>query len=381
MEPIVFKKNVSGKATHAIVIGVGHYPHLPGGGKKVFDGARGMGQLKSPPASARALARWLIEDYKHPEKPLASLSLLISDARSSDFTYGPAGREKTVRAAPATMAEVEPAVRAWRQLGNKSADHLLLFFFCGHGIARGTDLALLLSDFGAVGVAPLAGAIDFRRLRLGMDECAAREQCYFVDACRVGSELLIKGDGYAGNPIIQATGSFNPSGRVRQAPVFYSTLPGTQAYARPGKPSLYTTALLESLSGAGAGDEDGSWRVRTIRLHDALNFLVKDASEELQIQQLQIAPSDELTSIDLNEVSEPKVPVVFRCSPEDAHAEAALSCASDKTSLKRRAGKGPWRLRLAADSYDFVAKYKAKDYKKKQLIRPAYGRVNLDLKS
>lgn len=380
MEAKVYKKKVNGPATHAIVIGVGHYPHLPGGGKKKFPYAGGMGQLKSPPASARALARWLIEEYKHPAKPLASLSLLLSDSASSAFTYGPPGKEKSVQTAPAVISEVEKAVRAWRELGHKSPDHLLLFFFCGHGIARGTDLALLLSDFGAVETDPLAGAIDFRRLKLGMDECAAREQCYFVDACRVGSELLIKADGYAGKPIILPVGAANLSGRVRQAPVFYSTLPGTRAYARTGKPSLYTKALLESLSGAGAGDEDGSWRVRTNRLHDALNFLVRDESEALQVQQLQIASSDELTSIDLNEIAEPKVPVVITCNPKDAHGQVALSCEGAALRIKRKAGADPWRLRLPADSYEFTAKYKAKDYKKRQLIRPAYGRVNLDLK-
>jgi hypothetical protein len=380
MVAIVYNKRVTGPSTHAIVIGVGHYQHLPGGGKKRFPDPSGMGQLKSPPASARALARWLIEEYKHPKKPLASLSLLLSDSQGSNFVYGAQGKEKSAQAAPAVMAEVERAVRAWRQLGNKNTDHLLLFYFCGHGIARGTDLSLLLSDFGAEPTAPLAGAIDFRRLRQGMDECAAREQCYFVDACRVGSELLIKADGYAGNPIINAIGAVNASGKVRRAPVFYSTLPGTLSYARTGKPSLYTTALIEALSGAGAGDEDGSWRVRTNRLHDALNFLVMDASEELEVQQLQIASSDELTSIDLNEISDPKVPVVFTCNPREAHGEAALSCENAVLQLKRKAAAVPWRLRLPVNSYDFTAKYKAKDYKKNQLIRPAYGRVSLDLK-
>ena len=120
--------------------------------------------------------------------------------------------------------------------------------------------------------------------------------------------------------------------------------------------------------------------MKTSRLHDALNFLVKDASEELEVQQLQIAPSDELTSIDLNEIAEPKVPVVFTCVPKDAHGEATLSYANSVTSQKRKAGDAPWRLRLSVDSYDFTAKYKAKEYKKRQLIRPAYGKVNLELK-
>src|SRR5215472_9142458 len=149
-----------------------------------------------------------------------------------------------------------------------------------------------------------------------MDECAAREQCYVIDACRVGSDLLIRNAGFAGQPIIQNTGALNTTGVVRQAPVFYSTLADTSAYAKPGKPSLYTDALLEALGGAGSGDEEGPWRVRTILLHDALGFLVADASQRLEIPQAQIASSDELTATKLNVIAAPQVPVVVTCNPE-----------------------------------------------------------------
>ena len=368
MDARVYKRKVNAPATHAIVIGVGQYPHLSGGKGKKLPNSGGMGQLKSPPQSARAIARWLIEEYDHPDKPLASLSLLLSDSANSDFVYRANGEDKTVKAAPATMQEVDQATRAWRELGHKNPDHLLLFFFCGHGIARGTDLSLPFSDFGAVPVAPLNGAIDFRRFRQGMDECAAREQCYFGGACRVGSELLIKNDGFAGSPIIQSTGAFNASGRFRQAPVFYFTLSGGQAYAKPGKPSLYTAALLEAFGGAGSGDEEGPWRVRTNLLHDALGFLMIDASQEEQIPQLQIALSDELTSINLNVIASPRVPVVVTCKPEKANSQATLICENAAFKKKRNPSKGPWRLRLSVDTYDFSAKIQKKDYKKSNYL-------------
>jgi hypothetical protein len=379
MDAIVYSKKVTGPATHAIVIGVGKYPHLIGGGKKQFAGAAGMGQLKSPPQSARAVARWLIEGYSHPEKPLASVSLLLSEPAESKFTFTANGKEKTVKVASATITEVQPAIRAWRELGHENPDHLLLFFFCGHGIARAPYLSLLLADFGEAPVAPLDGALDFRRFWLGMAECEAREQCYFVDACRVGSETLIKNEGFAGRPIIESTGAPNTSDRVRQGPIFFSTLSDAPAYGKPGKPSLYTEALLEALSGAGSGDEAGPWRVRTTLLHDALGFLIKDASQRLEAKITQIAPADELTPIELNVIDAPQIPVVISCKPAEKNSEATLICQKGAFKKERKPGKDSWILRLPVDTYDFIAKTGTNETKKVIPIRPTYRRVDLDV--
>src|SRR6476646_2588981 len=70
--------------THALVIGVGKYAHLAGGEAPVAN-PDGMGQLTSPPISARAFALWLRTDYCDKAKPLASLSLLLSEADSEPF--------------------------------------------------------------------------------------------------------------------------------------------------------------------------------------------------------------------------------------------------------------------------------------------------------
>ncbi len=382
MNSQVFKKRVRGPATHAIVIGVGHYFHLPGGkAKKKFPNPGGMAQLKSPPQSARAIARWLLEEYDHPQKPLATLSLLISESTKSDFTFKNGNKKTTVNVTPATYPEVETAIREWHALGNQNADNLLLFFFCGHGIARSPYLSLLLADFGAVDNAPLNGAFDFGRFRKNMDECLAREQCYFVDACRVSSELLINNDGYAGNPIIQSQGTTNTTGRFRQAPVFYSTLAGAEAYAEANKPSLYTLALLEAFSGAGAGDEEGPWRVRTNLVHDALGFLVKDESQRLRLPQLQIPPSDDLSPIDLNVISNPKVPVVVSCQPPTENERATLRCEGPNYKDSRQPDKEPWRLRLPVETYSFHAELtKNNIVKVERPVRPTFRKISLEVK-
>ena len=51
---------VAGPATHALVIGVGDYPHLNGGSEKRTEQHDGMEQLTSPPISARLFASWLM---------------------------------------------------------------------------------------------------------------------------------------------------------------------------------------------------------------------------------------------------------------------------------------------------------------------------------
>jgi hypothetical protein len=340
-----------------------------------------MEQLKSPPVSARAIAQWLIENYHHPKKPLASVALLLSDSTNRKFTLLVNGRRETVTAAPADMETVRSAIEAWREIGHTRPDHLLLFFFCGHGLALGSDLALLVSDFGAKRTAPLSAAIDFRRLWRGMDECAAREQCYFIDACRIGSELLIRNSGYAGDPIIQQTGAMNATGRVRQAPIFFSTLTGTAAYAKPGKPSLYTEALLEALGGAGCDTDGGPWRVQTSFLHHALGVLAEEASQRMEIPQAQIATADEMALITLNEVATPQVPVIVTCKPDKFNLQATLTCKNSITDKKRRPAKGAWRLSLPVDNYDFDAKVKTKNYSRRAFeVRPVLKRVELEVK-
>jgi hypothetical protein len=382
MDATVYEnKKIKGVATHALVIGVGHYGHLPGGNGQQAAENWGLRQLSSPPHSARALARWLIKEFKHPTKPLASVALLVAEKSVSKFSYRIKDHEKTVSVSNADMDNVKTAIEAWHARGNTDAENLLLFFFCGHGLALGPDLALLLSDFAENFLSPLAGALDFRRFRAGMNECAAREQCYFIDACRSDSELLSHNSGYAGNPVIQASGAYNTSDRLRQAPVFHSTLSGAASYATKKEPSHYTAALIEALAGAAAGNEYGPWQVRTALLHDALGAMMRDLSSRLSIPQNQINATDDLSTIDLNVLAKPWVPLVVTCDSELANGKAAFSCSGPAFNDKRRPRKGNWRLSVPVDSYDIGAKFREGPFKSALTTgfdaRPIFRRVTL----
>ncbi|MGH8108563.1 MAG: caspase family protein [Arenimonas sp.] len=378
MSSTVFSKKINGAATHALVIGVGHYLHLPGGsGKKKFPQPEGMAQLKSPPASARQFARWLVEEYQSPDRPLASVRLLVSEKTKSAFEFSKKNKVTSKSVGAADIASVEKAIRDWHKLGEENPDHLLLFYFCGHGISNGTDLALLTSDFGSEENGPLNCALDFRRFHSAMEECNARRQCYFIDACRVGSTLLDKNQGYAGKPIFNWTGAKpNPGGRMRAGPIFYSTIAGEPAYARPGKASVFTEALLQSLAGAGAGDEDGPWTIKTTNLQAALHFLMLEASRELGISEQQIPNGDHMQQMTINTVKLPSVPVIVRVQPEQAHEEATLRCENEAFKQKRLPNAAPWRLTIPTGTYSFHADFKNAKYKVTTLInetvRPPY---------
>jgi hypothetical protein len=378
----VHEKAVDGPATHAIVIGVGAYAHLAGGRGVLSRHHDGMGQLTSPPVSARRLARWLIEQLDDPAKPLASVSLLVSERTGRPFR-NPVTR-KDVRVQAATIDNVDAALAAWRAAGDENPDNRLLFFFSGHGIAQGPDTALLLADFGARPHNALDGAIDFAEFHLAMDTCAARQQCYFVDACRASSDTLIETLRYKGRPIFQADVRQPRPWGPREAPTYYSTLAGEDAYGRPNQPSPFTEALLHALDGAGADDSEGDWRVTTTRLKEAIDYEMKrlvDAGG----RRVQVPAANDLTTFFLHHLAgTPKATVFVGCRPEQAAEDAELTCiAGGRVRARRAPAPGEWEVRLPAGAYEFVAESRSGGFPRRSLdayIRPIYRRIPLEVK-
>jgi hypothetical protein len=379
---LVYEKTINGPATHAIVIGVGDYPHLVGGTKRLSKWNDSMGQLSSPPISARAFSDWLISAYNNPQRPLATVALLVS--ANTDLDYTPPGGRK-VSPERVTMQNVDEAVISWKRRGDTNADNLLIFYFCGHGALAGTETSLLLEDFGADDDRPLRGAIDFRQFRLGMDKCRARQQIYFIDACRVASSAVLDSAGnYAGEPIL--TGSLRPvpGGPARQAPVFNSTLAGTSAYARENQVSLFTEALLRALAGAADdADADEKWRVKTTNLSQGINDLLMRAAEK-GVAIHQTNSTDELAVFTLHELTgDPLVPVFVGCEPQQANRECELSYTS--VALSRKLGPGDasgWDLDLTPGPYTFVAESltdPSRRGERQREIRPPSRRVRVEV--
>jgi hypothetical protein len=209
----------------------------------------------------------------------------------------------------ASWVNVDSAIKAWANRGNEHADNLMLFYFCGHGISAGTDTALLLSDYGAPDVNVLRGAIDFRSLRLGMRCYRATEQCFFVDACRASTDTVVRAE--SAGQVVLLPGLRDPDWPRLRAPVFYSSLKGDKAYARPNEPSVFTEALLASLEHFGGDNEEDEddWRINTVRVYEAVEHLV--ARRMREFQKVQIPTADDISKVYLHYLSAPPEALVY----------------------------------------------------------------------
>ncbi|MBD8527425.1 caspase family protein [Pseudomarimonas arenosa] len=371
-EPLVWKDQAridSGKpATHAAVIGVGHYPHLLGGGGPTTDLNGGLGQLTSPPESAYAVARWLLDEFNNPDTPLASLSLLVSAPQSTTFSHPQLAAPVTP--VSADSRNVVQALRDWIALGDINEQNLMLFFFCGHGVARGLEgLTLLLRDYGQVRAMPMEGAIDFAAMQRGMARCAASQQCFFVDACRTVTDIA-RNTTASGQLVIQDD-IHRPFESDWNYAVLFSTVEGEAAYGRRDKPSFYTEELIRGLNGGAANNRsaDGRWRVSTGDLNASIHRGLSLRGPKIK------NPAVRLVEFEFHlPKNAPRIPVTVFCDPRSDTELADLSCWRAGEEISRR-GPAPneWRTELPTGVYDFKAQIAARNGQRAgEIVVPPY---------
>lgn len=362
----------TGDGAHALVVGVGRYPALAGGGGLLYPSHGGMGQLSSPAPSAIAVANWLTTKYQSTDAPLRSLELLVSDGVAVEFEA--AGTKQSVGSA--TFAAFKQAVLAWFGRLDTSDQNRAIFFFCGHGVSAGYQSTLLLEDYGMIPAAALASALDFTVFHRAMDQCRAREQLFVVDACRVASPSLINAGGYNGDPILQPG---LPTSPPRKSPVFFAALPGTLAYGRDkAEPSLFTAALLRALRGAGAGKVGASWAILPSVLYRSLMRLLEDAIVGTGVAQA--CTVNELADFALHElVGRPDVPVVVDCrSPIDVNGAFLRASSAATVRLHPPPVPNPWCVDLPFGQYRFSATSpNGKTFDCDEIVFPPYTDVEL----
>ena len=341
--------------THAIVVGVGDYPHLLGGSGKLSIDNGGMGQLTSPPLSAHTFAAWLIRSFHNPNKPLGSVSLLVSDQIPGAFVNPATGQAHVTMAA--TADNIVAAIEDWKLRGDEHPENMLIFYFCGHGSTAGTETSLLASDFGANANNSLDGAIDLRPLILGLNQCAASEQVFFIDACRGSSEALIAAQS-TGRLVIQPR-TRDSTWPVLRSSTFYATSIGDGAYGLPGRPTFFTSALIEAFNQLAADNEEGDWRINTHRMAEALDhLLVRQRSSFPGL--VQMPEFNDRSKIHLHYLQSPPEALVYlRCDPPSELHMADITYARDgggPVDIPRPApGAAETELRLASGSYEFSA--------------------------
>jgi hypothetical protein len=326
--------------THALVIGVGAYPHLLGGTVVEREPAtvlRGLGQLTSPVVSASDFALWLTRHADGFVKPLASVQLLLSPGTAVVPENVPAGVEA------ATFTNIRAAFKNWVERCDQSSDNLGLFFFCGHGV-QAEVMLLLPEDFGEDSNAPWDTAIDFSTTFTGMNDCKAKTQCYFLDACRERPIEVLKTVGGAHGRPLKTTQQlrFTP----RDAPVLLSAPQGWQAQGPANEKSYFTEALIRSLEGFGANRKVGhNWIVRTNSLVEAVKELMKRARTGYCTNE-----GASQFSTDLLALPGPAwVLADVLCEPPDAHEVARLFLArGEDRHVRERPSTEPWELELQA---------------------------------
>lgn len=247
---------------HAFIVGIGQYQD------------QSIPNIASSVSSAKSVAEWL--QNKSLAVPLATCRTLLSEGGEV------AGVEQFLRAAS-----------EWREDACSNRENIAFFYFCGMGFQRSrTEDLMLLEDFGGIGPA-LRGAVSVDNLFQGMAPGPeapgiARTQLYFVDTSRTRERSSEK---YELSSPTMIFDEYRAGPDDRSAVVFYSTQPGSPAYAFSGeKISLFTTALLRCLDGEAATAVDsspqGRWGITINSLIQGLNKVTKELIEVRGLQEL-----------------------------------------------------------------------------------------------
>jgi hypothetical protein len=273
--------------THALVIGVGAYPHLLGGALFAAQPALiplGLNQLTSSVAAGRAVADWLLTGFVNPARPLASIELLLSPGTyiPSDEAADKLGvaHGSSVIVETATLENIQAAFDRWLARCNhdrtvnpqgEEVGDAAFFFFSGHGLEKEVSL-LLPEDFGRDANVPFARAIDLTTTHRRMGQCKADLQCWFVDACREAPiELLTSQD----KPGVTLKGDTDERFWLRDAPIYQAAAEGRKAFGPIDKPTYFTQELIACLNGLGADRKVGAqWRVTTQSLRAGVNAAI-----------------------------------------------------------------------------------------------------------
>jgi hypothetical protein len=299
------------RQTHVMLIGVGAYEHLPDGGGDPAEEDFGLGQLTSPPASARALADWFIEHFECPDRPLGTVRLLLSERNPATYINPRTGETHAIPFP--TLAETKLAVTEWSE-GQVSDDDQLIFYFCGHGLSGGVDELYPLRDFGRNGPeddGPLARAINLNRFATSLATVRASNQLLILDTCREQEEF-IEANNNDGARLIAArpTRRLGIAERMSQC-VIHSTEPDSQARGRRGEASLCAQALMRALAGAAASRTGTTYHVRSILIPNAISDLQGRTVEEGYARQR--SDTTRAANISVRRfIGKPDVPVFIR---------------------------------------------------------------------
>ncbi|UPT92467.1 caspase family protein (plasmid) [Bradyrhizobium barranii subsp. apii] len=339
----------AGQRTHAFIVGVGRYRHLFGGVAPT-QGIPALGQLTSPPISARALAEWFIKGrLADAPAPLGSVELLLSDRTGQNFA--------DTQVADATSQNIHTAFGQWKVRCDANPNNVAVFYFCGHGLQKHV-MSLLPEDFAVSKDNLWKDTIDFSTTYNGMARCKAGTQLFIIDACRELSQAAIMDEDFGGTALISPRlGEHN----LRTAPMLFGTKVGLQAFGDRNGVSRLTEALIDCLEGLGATEAGANWVIDTQHLGTNVQRLVKHQNEVQKIpeQHRQVVVPDGESANGPQSLrvfpagSLPNVIVKLGCIPDSIEQEVTFFADPDQGPRRPAPGKGPWITKLPAGRYVF----------------------------
>ncbi|WAC49778.1 caspase family protein [Asticcacaulis sp. SL142] len=326
---IVFERQLDGEeGTHALVIGVGSYPHLALPGLDPPD-------LESAVRGAIAFADCLIRHADALTPRLATLDLLLSPPGGVPATYLPPDGSLTAAGAvdPRPDASVEGAAEdnveeaglRWSTHLQATPDNVAVFYICGHGVATPSRMMVFLSDVKSKASRPWNPHVDVlvEAARLHRRSSVALG-CFFIDACQeVIKEVdLAEADK---QKIIRDPVEILPPGPDDENTNVYALVPGPRgALAWDDEHKVggrFTQVLVQALDGAAACNFTGvgNWGVKLDDLHSRMKLLY--GLNPLWADGKPFNPQPVYTPVARGPLvqfsSSPKVPVCIRFSPAD----------------------------------------------------------------
>jgi hypothetical protein len=267
----VFDNARADGGTRLLVLGASAYPHAQTAKLRVPK----LSAISSAATSALKFAYQAIDRWENQfPKSLTSVDLLVDtpEARNGATFTDPSGHAFKLEAA--TMKNVKDARKAW--MLRASADDVLVFYCCGHGIwLPATGRTFLTASFGADEDNPWPDTVALDDFAFALGEHAPRQQWLIFDCCNNTPTEALKAMGARADPLLAITegqrmAAETAYGLLSQVTVSSSS-PGAQSFGKDGRPSRFMEAFLEACEGSGCRRHiDGKWWVDQQGIEEAI---------------------------------------------------------------------------------------------------------------
>ncbi len=340
------KIDLSGPRLHALIIGVGDYPHLVAGARNAFKTNFALQQLTTTVFTAKRMAKWLATEYTNPDVRLGSIELFLSPAQEVERPDG-----SKVKIEDATIAKIKEVFRkTWLQERSiPQPGGITLFYFAGHGLSAGGAHYLLTSDFADPDANKWDHCIDFSKSRAGMGHVNST-QLFFVDACReTPIDILTQANPPTGVRLVDDATMFD---YPKSEATYYAAADGRLAFGPDDDATYFATAVIEALDGAAGLKKQGKLTVDTFQLGSAIGQIVDSLASSMT------------KPLTCNPQPTGKPAVIHH--PKAVHARTSIVCVSSEAKKVAQANKeSVIRLTRGGDVIESAA---GKE-------RPWYGRI------